>query len=124
VKSKTQPGFALTFVIIIIALIGIVTYVLADGARTLQFHSNTVYLQAIERNLTTSALAWARNNVEDKSSEELGKTAELDVALIGTRGSSLTLITRKETNGRIEVRVNTSCSKSRQTFTNSARYRL
>jgi uncharacterized protein (UPF0333 family) len=123
-KSKEQSGFALALVIIIIALIGAITFVLADGAKTLQFHSDVAYLQAIERNLTTSALAWARNNVQDTGSKDPDKTTELDVALIGTRGSNLTLITSKETNDRIEIQVNTSCSKGRQTFTNTARYQL
>lgn len=124
IKSKEQSGFALALVIIIIALIGAVTFVLTEGAKTLQFHSDTAYLRAIDRNLTTSALAWARNNIKDKNSKDIGKTVELNVEPIGTRGSSLTLNTSIGTNQQIEVQVNTSCSKGRQTLANSARYQL
>jgi len=39
--------------------------VLAGGANTMLFQSDTAYLQAVERNLVASGLAWAKRNTKN-----------------------------------------------------------
>ncbi len=110
-KKPRQKGFVLILVITAMAIIGLEMYVLAGGANTMLFQSDTAYLKACERNLITSGLAWAKQNIRNNSRENFEKTVELDVskmpsnagfrlkpAVGGIRGSTLivTIRTGKE----------------------------
>ena len=60
-KATGQNGFVMILVIMALAAIGVVMFVLTDDANTMIFESDTAYLRATQRNLTASALAWARH---------------------------------------------------------------
>lgn len=91
-KTLRNKGFVLFLVIAAIALVGVIMVVLTAGADTMVFQSDTAYLGAIERNLTASGLAWARLNARDVSPQAANRTVSLDVANMGVRGSSLTVV--------------------------------
>jgi hypothetical protein len=123
-KRLRQNGFVLILVIIAIAVIGIAMFVLTNIASTMQFQSHTVYLQACERNLLASGLAWAKENIQNESREIFDKVVELDVGKMDIRGSALDVTIGAPADSATEIEVNTSCSRGRQTLRGSAKYRI
>ena len=123
-RKIRQNGFILILVITAMAVIGILMFVLAGIGNTMQFQSHTAYLQACERNLVASGLAWARQNIRNKSCETLGKTIELDVTEMDIRGSALDVMIDAPAGKQPEVQIKTSCSRGRQTLRLDARYEI
>jgi hypothetical protein len=121
-KKIKQNGFVLVLVIIAIALVGVASYVLAGGTNTILFQSDTAYLQACERNLRTSGLAWAKQNIKNRNQESFNRMIELDTANLGIRDSNLTIFISIARDKQAEVRINTSCSRAGHTFKRDNRY--
>ncbi|MHC4426804.1 MAG: hypothetical protein ACYSYV_12015 [Planctomycetota bacterium] len=123
-KILRENGFVLILVIIAIAVIGVVMFVLTNIASTMQFQSHTVYLQACERNLLASGLAWAKQNIQNKSGEIFDKTVELNVTEMDIRGSALDVTISIPSDEEAEVQINSSCSRGRQTLKGAGKYRI
>jgi hypothetical protein len=123
-KRPRQNGFALVLVVVAIVVVGLEMFVLAGGANTMLFQANTAYLQACERNLVASGLAWARRNIEGE--ETFDKTVELDVTALSIRAEGATLSVTVDTprDKELQVRINTSCSRSRLTLRHNEQYRI
>lgn len=111
-----QNGFVLILVITVIAAIGAEMFVLTGGANTMLFQSDTAYLQAVERNLVASGLAWARRNIKSESRETFNRTIELDVSNMDIRGSTLTVTTSAPRDKEAEVQIETSCNRRGRTL--------
>ena len=114
----------LILVIVAIAVIGVQMSVLADIANTMQFQSQNAYLKACERNLLASGLVWAKENTREKSSEIFDKTIQLDVSKLNIRDSALDVTISIASDDAAEVRIDTSCSRSRQTLRETGKYRI
>ncbi|HUT47472.1 MAG TPA: hypothetical protein VMX36_14420 [Sedimentisphaerales bacterium] len=123
-KKTRQSGFVLILVIVAIAVIGVQMSVLADIANTMQFQSQTAYLKACERNLLASGMVWAKENAREKSSEIFDKTIQLDVSELNIRDSALDVTISIASDEEAEVRIDTSCSRSRQTLRETGKYRI
>jgi len=123
-KKSGQKGFVLIFVIMVIAIIGIEMFVLADIANTMQFQSQNAYLKACRRNLLASGLVWANENTREKSGEIFGKTIQLDVSRLNIRASALDVTMSIASDEETEVQINTSCSRGRQTLKGTGKYRI
>ena len=123
-KKSGQKGFVLIFVIMMIAIIGIEMFVLADIANTMQFQSQNAYLKACRRNLLASGLVWANENTREKSGEIFGKTIQLDVSRLNIRASALDVTMSIASDEEAEVQINTSCSRGRQTLKGTGKYRI
>ncbi len=123
-NRKSQNGFVLILVITAIAVIGIEMFALASVANTMQFQSNTAYLQACRRNLTASGLAWARQNIPDKAGESAPQAIKLDTGEMNIRGSDLNLTISRPSQTQAEVLIKTSCSRGRQTLRGESRYEI
>ena len=123
-RKIRQNGFNLILVITAMAVIAILMFVLAGIANTMQFQSHTAYLQACERNLASSGLAWARQNVQNISGETPGKMIQLDVTEMDIRGSVLEVMIDAPAGRQPEVRIKTSCSRGRQTLRHDAAYKI
>ena len=123
-KKSGQKGFVLIFVIMMIAIIGIEMFVLADIANTMQFQSQNAYLKACRRNLLASGLVWANENTREKSGEIFGKTIQLDVSKMNIRASALDVTMSIASDEETEVQINTSCSRGRQTLKGTGKYRI
>ncbi len=137
-KKPRQKGFVLILVITAMAIIGLEMYVLTGGANTMLFQSDTAYLKACERNLVTSGLAWAKQNIRNKSRETFEKTVELDVskmpsnagfrlkpAVGGIRGSTLIVTIRGLPTGEEpQAQINTRVSRGRRTFRGDGKYKI
>ena len=123
-RKIRQNGFILILVIMAMAVIGILMFVLAGIANTMQFQSHTAYLQACERNLVASGLAWAKQNTQNISGETPGKMIELDVTEMGIRGSALAVMIDAPAGKQPEVQIKTSCSRGRRTLKHDGKYKI
>lgn len=123
-KKIKRSGFIMLFVITMIALIGIQLSVLAAVSNIMSFQSDEAYLKACERNMTASALSWAKYNIKDKNGDILKKTVELDVTEMNIRGSVLNVTISIPTAEEPEVQINTSCTRGRQTIKRDKKYKI
>jgi len=136
-KKPRQKGFVLILVITAMAIIGLEMYVLTGGANTMLFQSDTAYLKACERNLVTSGLAWAKQNIRNNSRETFEKTVELDVskmpsnagfrlkpAVGGIRGSTLIVTISIPTGEEPQAQINTRVSRGRRIFRGDGKYKI
>jgi hypothetical protein len=123
-KKHKRNGFVLLFVIMIILLIGIQLSVLAAVANIMSFQSDNAYLQACERNMRASGFAWARHNIENKTGGILNQTVKLDVSKMDIRGSVLNVTINNPAGKQPEVRINTSCTRGRQTIQRDNKYKI
>jgi hypothetical protein len=122
-KNEKNKGFILMLIVMLIALIGIIVSLLTEASNTMVFQSNKTYLQACERNLIASGLAWSKINLKKESGEIPGEMIELDVTELNIRGSSLT-VNLNPADTRPQVRIRTSCSRGRQTLTSDRTYTI
>lgn len=123
-KNERKNGFVLVLVITAIAVIAVTMLVLSAGANTMLFQSDTAYLQACQRNLVASALAWAKQQIESQSKESLDRTIKLDVTEMDIRGSALAVLIRITADKEPEVQINASCSRARRTLRHDDKYRI
>jgi hypothetical protein len=119
-NRKSPGGFVLVFVIVAILIIGIEMFVLGAMANTLQYQSHRVYLEACQRNLLGSGLAWARQNIQESSGGIRDHTIELDVSEMDVPGSTLSVTV----GAGSEVQIQTSCHRGRQTLNHSGTYEI
>ena len=117
-------GFVLVLVVTVIAVVGVQMFALAGIANTMQFQSHTAYLRACERNLLASGLEWARQNIQNEAGEIPGKTVELDTSGMDIRGSALGVTISMQADGQAEVRVESSCTRGRQTLNGDSKYKI
>jgi len=115
-RTRNNKGFLLTFVIVALALMGTILFVLAGGSNAMLFHADTAWLQAVERNLVASGLAWARANIAANGAAAVGEPVELSTEAFDAPNAGLTVkITQVQTD-RAAVRIAISCSKGRRTL--------
>ena len=122
-KTKLN-GFVMILVITMIALIGVVMFVLTEDAKTLMFQSDTAYLEAVERNLAASGLAWAKKNVKNEKKKIFNKTINLNISDMNIRNANLSIAIGSAENNKVEVELNTSCSRARRTFRHHEKYKI
>ena len=123
-KNRRKNGFVLIIVIMVIGLIGIEMFVLTGVSNTILFQSDTDYLQALQRNLVASGLAWAEQQVKSQSKENLDRTIRLDVTETDIRGSTLAVFIRIPADREPQVQINASCTRARRTLSHDERYRI
>jgi len=118
-----QNGFALILLAMVIMLITAEVVVLTGIANTMLFDSKNASIQAVERNLSASGLAWAKQNLKDQKRESFNRAVELDVTNMNTPGSTLT-VTMEATNRTAEVWIRTSYSRGGRSFRRSNKYHI
>jgi len=106
-----QRGFSLTLVIVALILVGVAMSVLAGGSNVMLFQADKAYLQAVERNLTASGLAWVRAKASARSDLLVGTPVDLDVSPFGVSAVKLGVQVLEVRDSRARVRIETSCSK-------------
>jgi hypothetical protein len=119
-----RKGFVLLVVIMTLAMLGTQTFILTSGSNTMLFESNNAYLEASRRNLTASALAWAKKSLKNQNSQFFNKETKLNLDDIELESSSLSVIIEKVEDKNAQVQVNVSVSRGRQTINHRKKYRL
>ena len=123
VRANRAGGFVLILAVMTMAMVAIAALVLAETSATMLFQTDRVYLEAVQRNLAASGLAWSRRNTQSLSAE-LGKVVELDTGDMRLRDSSLSIQADNLSDGVVDIRVTTSCKKGRQTLSRSDKYTI
>jgi len=108
-----RRGFSLTFVIIALILVGVGMFVLAGNSNVMLFYADKAYVQAVERNLTASGLAWVRAKVSSDPNLPAGEPVELDVSAFGCPNARLVVQILDVQDGKARARIDTSCRKGR-----------
>jgi hypothetical protein len=122
-KAKLN-GFVMILVITMIALIGVVMFVLTEDAKTIMFQSDTAYLEAVERNLAASGLAWAKKNVKNEKKKIFNKTINLNISDMNIRNANLSIAIGSAENNKVEVELTSSCGRARRTFSHHDKYKI
>ena len=121
-SETRRPGFILVYVIMLLALVGVVMLVLTQGANTMLFQADAAYLQAVDRNLLASGLVWARRQAARSEAATAGLVC-LDARSLGDSRATLAVeIVRR--GDEAECRIETSASKGRQSIRKARRYVL
>jgi len=120
IKKTRQNGFIMLFVIAFLALIAIYMILLTNDSNTIIFQTNRAYLEACKQNLTASGLIWARKNIGTKDIS--GNAVELDTADMNLKGAALSVAVSAVQKGKAQVKINTSCSKTRQRLTSAEKF--
>jgi hypothetical protein len=123
-KKTRQKGFALVLVITAMAIIGLEMHVLSSGANTMLYQSDRAYLEACNRNLITSGMAWAKQNIQNNKSETFEKSVELNVGKLNIKDSSLFVTITIPSDKEPQAQINVSCSRSRRTFKSDKKYNV
>jgi len=122
-KVKTN-GFVLLLVILALAVVAVEMFVLTNISGTMQFQSHSVYLQACERNLMASGLAWARQNIQNKSGQTAGEQIRLDVSEMNILNSALDVTISVPSDQEAEIHISSLCSRGRQTRKGGSTFRI
>ncbi len=123
-KDKRRKGFVLILVLLILSVIGLEMFVLTSGSNIILFQADTAYLRVCERNLMTSGLAWAEKNIKDKNKEIFDKAIELDITNMKIKSAALRIEISAPANEEKEVKINTMCSRARQTRSSTNKFRI
>ena len=122
-STEKRDGFVLTFVIVLLGLVGVVMFVLTGGSNTMLFEADAAHVQAVDRNLAASGLAWARHRAAQADSAASDEPVSLDMASLGAGGVGLT-VQITERDAAVYCRIETSAAKGRQSVSNSREYML
>ena len=99
-------------------------YALTGGSNTLLFESDTAYLQAAQRDLQKSGLAWAEYIIHSEKTEPFGTPVQLDTTRLGIRGASLTVTIPAPKDARAKVYITSSISRARRTLNHTGQYHI
>jgi hypothetical protein len=113
-KTRNNKGFLLTLVIVALALMGTIMFVLAAGANTMLFQADTSYLLVVQRNLTSSGLAWAQAHVSRGAA--VGEQVEFNTAAFDAPNAALTVKITQVQADQATIHISTTCSKGRHTL--------
>ena len=124
-NKPRKNGFVLILVITAMAIIGLEMYLLTSGANTMLFQSDTAYLEACKRNLITSGLAWAKQNIQNNNKETFEKDLELDVSKMNIRDARLIVTIRGlPTDKELQAHISARVSRGRRTFKHDDKHKI
>jgi Tfp pilus assembly protein PilX len=123
-KEIRQKGFVLIVVVVLVVSAAGELLVLVGLGKTMLFQTQAAHLEAVERNLAASGLAWAKHNVRKQRREGSDKAIELDVTNMNARKSTLTVTMRIPRDKGASVQINTSCSRGKYTVRRSKDFHI
>jgi len=105
-KRQNQNGFVLIIVVVLIALFGLMMIVLTGISKTMMQESAAANLEATNKNITNSAMAWAKHNAPNLSIGNEPLTVQLDVSDLDISGAACTVKFHRINNIEIEIEIN------------------
>jgi len=121
-KQTKRNGYVLVLVIMALIVVAAEMFVLTGAANILLFQANTAYLEACNRNLVASGLAWVRHSVKDKNLKSFNTAVKLDLAHINIPQGSLVVIVGGQGYETLEVQIKASCNRGRQTLSSKDKF--
>ena len=123
-RHPTPHGFVLILAIVAVGLVAASLLILAGLANAILFDANQEYLQACNRNLTASALAWAQHN-RDKISDASGTgKIELDVSCLNVTDGYLHITLLEPQKRAARLQISTECRREAMKLKRSDIYSL
>lgn len=122
--NRITKGMVMVVVITVIAIIGAVMLFLTSASNTMVFQANHAYLNACQRNLITSGVAWAKTNIEKQNEQYLNKLTELNVTEMNILHAALNVSISVSPNTKPDVRISTSCNRGSQTLKSDNTYQI
>lgn len=119
-----KKGFVLLIVIMIIGLMGAELFVLTGSSNKIIFQTNRALLEAVQQNLISSALIWAKYNTEKGNIKKMGEEIQLDTAGINARNTRLSVTIESSRNKQAQVVISTSCSRGRESLKHNKKYQI
>ena len=121
-KQSNRNGYVIILAVTAIALVGAALFILAGLANSLLFDANQAYLEACNRNLAASALAWAQHNRSKISASSKTEQIQLDVSYLDIPDGDLR-ITLLEPGGKpSRLQINTQCRRETMKLKRSDTY--
>jgi hypothetical protein len=111
-----KKGFVLLTVIVMLAFVGVLLFVIGKVASKITFQTNKAFLEAVEQNLISSGMAWAKHN----NTKENVKTVELDASSIAPGNAQLSVTVENHS----QVSITTACSRGVESLKHSKRYEV
>ncbi len=121
-KQAQRSGFAIILAVAAVALVGAAVFVLADTSDSLMFESDLAYLQACNRNLSASALAWARQNQDKLRDSGPSEGIQLDVERLGIPAGNLNVAPLKDRGKGLRVQIDTQCGRNKMKLERTRNY--
>jgi len=123
-RRHREKGFIFVLVIMTLASISVAIFVLSAHSNTMIFQTDTARLRATQRNLTASALAWARQNIKNQTTDALNKPINLDPTNITTRPATLSITIDAPENAKPQAQITTSTTRKRRTLKSQSEYTI
>ena len=123
-KGIRRNGFVLIVVVVLVVSAAGELLVLVGLGGTMLFQTQAADLEAVQRNLLASGLAWARHNVRNQRREDFDKAIELDLTSMNSRRSTLTVNIRVPRDKGASVQINASCSRGKHTVRGSKDFHI
>ncbi len=121
---RRDRGTILSLVIIALMLMGVVMFVLTGGANAMLFQADTAYVQAVERHLIASGLAWAKETALRNAGSPSTEPVALNTAAFGLPDAKLIVRILRVQENTAQVHIETSCHKGRRTLHTSRDYQF
>jgi hypothetical protein len=110
-RRPERNGYVIILSVVAIALVGAALLILAGLANSLLFDANQAHLQACNRNLVASGLAWAQHNRDKISDSSKTEQIQLDISHLNVTDGDLciTLLEPRKRTPRLQI--NTECRR-------------
>jgi hypothetical protein len=115
-KQTKQNGYVLILVIMALIVVAAEMFVLTGVANILLFQADTAYLEACNRNLVASGLAWVRHSAKNRGLKSFDTAVELDLTDVNIHQGSLVVTVSGQEYEVLEVQIRASCNRGRQTL--------
>ena len=101
----------LILAVVAIALVGAALLILAGLANSLLFDANQAHVQAYNRNLTASALAWTQHNRDKISNSSKTEQIQLDISRLNIPDGDLRVTLLELRRRTAKLQIDTECRR-------------
>ena len=112
-RQTNRNGYVIILAVTAIALVGAALFILAGLANSMLFDANQAYLQAYNRNLSASALAWTQHNSDKLSGSAQAEEIRLDISRLNIPDGDLriTLLEPRRKHPRLQIDTEYRCDR-------------
>ena len=111
-KHRRCNGFALLIVVILLSLSATAVIVLSNSSSSMLLRTKEATVEANNRNLAASGVAWAKHNGRELSQRE-SSTVELDVSGLGIKEAKCGVKAGEGEKGRDEFMIKTTFQRGK-----------
>ena len=121
---RRRKGFSIVLALLAVSLAGMAMAMLAAASGNLAFSSRRAYIEACDRNLRASALAWTRRRPAAAGDTPKNEKIELNTAALEIPNARLSVTRLPEKNGQPRWKITTHCRRKRMAIRTERIHRL